>query len=40
MEEGEEKERKKKKNRLRGGGFPMAGPALLAVPWVTALRCN
>jgi hypothetical protein len=38
MEEGEEKERKK--ISMREEGFPVAGPALLAVPWVAAVRCN
>jgi hypothetical protein len=43
MEEGEQKEKEKKKEREIVVGeedFPRAGPALLAVPWVTAVRCN
>jgi hypothetical protein len=43
MKEGEEKEdkreREREKNRCGEGGFHWgAGPALLAVPWVIAVR--
>jgi hypothetical protein len=40
MEEGEEKERKKKKVTMGKEGFPGAGPILLAVQWITAVRCK
>jgi hypothetical protein len=41
MEDGEEKERKKKKKISIGRkGFPGPGPALLAVKWVATIRCN
>jgi hypothetical protein len=39
MEEGEEKERKKIIT-IGEEGFPRTRPALLAVSWVTAVRCN
>jgi hypothetical protein len=39
MEEGEERERKKKL-AMGEGGFPRAGPALLAMLWVTAGKGN
>jgi hypothetical protein len=38
MEEGEEKGKKEK--LLGRGGFPRARLALLAVPWVAAVKCN
>jgi hypothetical protein len=41
MEEGEDKEKKKKEGERNGHGeecFPGAGPTLLAVPQVTAVR--
>jgi hypothetical protein len=38
MEEGEEKERKK--ITVGEQGLPGAGPTLLAVLWVAAVRCN
>jgi hypothetical protein len=36
------KEKRKEENKYycREGGFPGAGPTLLAVHWVTAVRCN
>jgi hypothetical protein len=40
MEEGEEKERKKKKIAMGEEGFLGVGPALLAVQCVAAVRCN
>jgi hypothetical protein len=42
IEEGEEKERKNKKKKIIVGeeGFPGAGPALVSVQWVAAVRCN
>jgi hypothetical protein len=41
MKEGEEKERKKKKKIImEKEDFPGAGPALLAVQQITAVRCN
>jgi hypothetical protein len=40
MEEGEEKEKKKERNRCGEEGFPGTGPTLLAVPRVTVVRCN
>jgi hypothetical protein len=42
MEEGEEKERKEKKKMIdmEEDGFPRAGPALLAVQQIAAVRCN
>jgi hypothetical protein len=41
MEGGEDNERKKKSKITMGEeGFPGAGPTLLAVLWVTAIRCN
>jgi hypothetical protein len=42
MDEGEENERKKKKKKIAVGeeGLSGAGPALLAVQWVAAVRCN
>jgi hypothetical protein len=43
IEEGEEKGKKEKKEReisMGEEGFPRAGPALLAVLLVAAVRCN
>jgi hypothetical protein len=44
MEGGEEKEKikEKEKREITVGeeDFPVSGPALLAVLWVTAVRCN
>jgi hypothetical protein len=42
MEEGEKKERKEERKKIPMGkeGFPGAGPSLLAVQWVAAVRCN
>jgi hypothetical protein len=43
IEEGEEKEEKKRKKEKIALGeedFPGAGHSFLAVPWVTAVRCN
>jgi hypothetical protein len=36
----EEREGKEKKNHHGEGRFPRAGPTLLAVQWVAAVRCN
>jgi hypothetical protein len=36
----EEKRRKGKKVTMGKEGFPRAGPTLLAVQWVAAVRCN
>jgi hypothetical protein len=44
MEEGEDKEGKKKQRRkeiaMGREGFPMAEPALLAMQQLAAVRCN
>jgi hypothetical protein len=42
LDAGRRRKGKKKKERetLCGGGFPEAGPALLSMLWVTAVRCN
>jgi hypothetical protein len=41
MEEGDQKERKRKDKFAVGKeGFPGTGPALLAVQWIVAVRCN
>jgi hypothetical protein len=42
LDGGRRKERRKKEKKIAVGeeGFPRAGPALLAVSWVTAVRCN
>jgi hypothetical protein len=44
MEEGEEKERKKKRGKKKSlhaeGGLPQGWTTLLAVQRVTAVRCN
>jgi hypothetical protein len=41
LDGGRRREWKKKKKELRGGiGFPGAGPALLAMPQVDAVRYN
>jgi hypothetical protein len=42
IEEGEKKERKNKKKKITLGkeAFPEDGPNLLAVQWVTGVRCN
>jgi hypothetical protein len=36
----EEKRRKEKNITVGKEGFPKAGPTLLAVQWVAAVRCN
>jgi hypothetical protein len=43
LEEGEEKERKKKRSKkitVLKEDFPRAGPALLAVQWFAPFKCN
>jgi hypothetical protein len=42
LDGGRRREGKKKEKKIAVGeeGFPRAGPALLAVQWVAAVRCN
>jgi hypothetical protein len=38
--EGKKKKKKRKKITMGEEGFPRAGPTLLAMQWVAAVRCN
>jgi hypothetical protein len=38
--DGGEEEKERKKTAMGKEGFPRAGPSLLAVQWVAAVRCN